>query len=62
MTTQDKNTLLNMMLRNMIASGQAEISLTQPPPPPRPRAVSQQFIDLYTDGAGHCFSDADEGL
>jgi hypothetical protein len=36
----------------------------QPTPPParRPRAVSQQFIDLYTDGAGHCFSDADPGL
>jgi hypothetical protein len=32
-----------------------------PPPEPR-RACSQQFIDLYTDGAGHCFSDADEGL
>ncbi|MEI6646181.1 MAG: hypothetical protein WCP12_09090 [bacterium] len=30
--------------------------------PQRPRACSQQFIDLYTDGAGHCFSDADEGL
>ena len=31
-------------------------------PPPARRACSQQFIDLYTDGAGHCFSDADEGL
>ena len=32
-----------------------------PAPPPR-RTCSQQFIDLYTDGAGHCFTDADEGL
>ena len=40
-----------------------ETQTGQTPRPPWPRPpVSQQFIDLYTDGAGHCFSDADEGL
>jgi len=33
-----------------------------PAPRYKPQAMSQQFQDLYTDGAGHCFSDADEGL
>jgi hypothetical protein len=24
--------------------------------------VDQQFVDLYTDGCGNCYSDADPGL
>ena len=32
------------------------------PPKQFSQKVDQQFLDLYTDGAGHCFSDADEGL
>ena len=43
------------------SSGDFRNPLDRTPPAPR-RACSQQFIDLYTDGAGHCFSDADPGL
>ncbi len=35
---------------------------TPRPPPVLRRRTSQQWEDLYTDGLGHCFSDADPGL
>ena len=33
-----------------------------PTPAPRGQPRNTQFEDLYTDGLGHCFSDADTGL
>lgn len=39
-----------------------ETAPTQPKPAPRPIKPPQWWQDLYTDGAGHCFTDADEGL
>jgi hypothetical protein len=39
--------------------------IQEPPKPKRPRIRDYQqelFEDLYCDGAGHCYSDADPGL
>ncbi len=39
-----------------------DAELSAPEPAPRPTKPPQWWIDNNTDGAGHCFTDADDGL